>query len=212
MGRTTAEQTVEYIQSHADIRSCLKKGLLNYAALARRITQELGMERRTTQEAISIAALRYRETLKKEISYEREIKKILAESEIEVRNKMEIFILPREVIFSDLENIQQQVKRKQGVFYLLEGANSCTVITQEKFSALIVKKYAHRILRRHQNIALVHFQSPEEIEHTPGIIYYLTAVFFEHGVNIIELFSFWTDTIFAIRKDDVGKAMEFLQF
>ena len=74
MEKTTAEITVEYIKEHSDIKSCLKKRLLNYSSLSRLIAKELDIEKKTSKEAILIAARRFREKLKKELDHEKDIK------------------------------------------------------------------------------------------------------------------------------------------
>ena len=56
MDKTTAELTTEYIKQHPAIKSCLKKGLLNYSSLSRLISKELNIGKKTSKEAILIAA------------------------------------------------------------------------------------------------------------------------------------------------------------
>ncbi len=212
MAKTTSEQTLEYIKEHIDIKNCLKKDIINYSALSRLIAKELSIEKKTSQEAILMAARRYQEKLKEEIDFEKNIRNLLAKSEIEIKNKIEVYIFQKNIKFIEIEEIQKEVKKESETFYLLEGSNNYTIILPEKFSKLVLKKFKNYIIRRHEGLALIRLKSPEDIEDIPGIVYYLTSFFYEKGVNITEVMSFWTDTLFTVKKEDINKVINFLKF
>ena len=212
MAKTTTEQTVEYIKEHVDIKHCLKKGIINYSSLARLIAKELAIEKISSREAILMATRRYQEKLKEEANVEKEIKSLLAKSEIEIKNKIEVFIVEKNINLSDIDEIQKEVKKTSDTFYLLEGSNNYTIIIPEKCSKLVLKKFKNKIIRRNEGLALIGLKSPEDIEDIPGIVHYLTSFFYENGVNITEVMSFWTDTLLTIKKEDVNKALNFLKF
>ena len=115
MDKTTTEITHEYIKEHVDVKSCLKKGLINYSSLSRMIAKELNIEKKTSKEAILIAARRFKEKLKSEINNEKKIKTLLAESEIEIKNKITIFIFEKGLNFDQLYGIEKQIKKESGI-------------------------------------------------------------------------------------------------
>lgn len=211
MNKTATETTNEYIKEHADIKSCLKKGLINYSSLARLISKELNIEKKTSKEAILIAARRFQERLKQEINYEKKIKNLLANSEIEVKNKVTILILKKNLDLDQIHDIEKFIKKDSGIFYLLEGSAHYSIITQDKYANQF-QKFGKNIIVRHENQALINYKSPKDIEYVPGVVAYLTSLFTEHNVNITEIMSFWTDTLFIINNDDANKAMGFLKF
>lgn len=210
MKNTTTELTKEYIKEHPYIRSCLKKGLINYSALSRLIAKELNIEKKTSKEAILIAARRFREKLKKDVSHEKKIKELLAKSEIEIKNKIIVFIIGKNINFDSVEKIQRIIKKESGTFYILEGSGNYTIITQEKYSNLIESKF--EIIQKNKNLILINFKSPKEIEQMTGVISFLTSLFAENEVNIIELLSCWKDTFFIIESKDINKTINFLKF
>lgn len=212
MDKTTTELTNEYIKEHPDIKSCLKKGLINYSSLSRLIAKELDIEKKTSKEAILIAAIRFREKLKKEVSHEKKIKELLARSEIDIKNKIVIFIMDKNLNFDYIGEVQKQIKKEYGVFYILEGSDNYIIITQEKYSHLIENRLKLKIIKKNQGLVLIYFKSAREIEQTHGVISYLTSLFAENGVNILELLSCWTDSLFVIDSKDVNKAINFLRF
>jgi aspartokinase len=206
--KTTAELTIEYIKSHPNIKSCLKNGLINYSSLARQISKELKIEKKTSIEAILVAARRFQDKLSKEKVYEKKIKYLLRDSEIEIKNKIVVFIINKSISKESFQKIQSEA----GLFYVLEGSNSYTIITQEKNAVQLEKKLKGFIIKTNKDLALVNIISGKDIENIPGVIAYLTSLFAENGVNILEFLSSWTDTLFVIDKKDVNKVIEFLEF
>lgn len=212
MEKTTTELTVEYIKEHPNIKSCLKKGLINYSSLARLIAKELDIEKKTSKEAILIAARRFREKLRGEVGQEKKIRELLAKSEIEMKNKIVVFILEKTVNLDSIDELHKRIRKEMGIFYLLEGSDNYTVVTQERFLRLLEDKFKLKMIKRSRDLALINFKSPKEIEEMVGVIAYVTSLFAEHGVNIVELLSAWTDTLFVIESSDVNKAITFLRF
>lgn len=212
MEKTTTELTIEYIKEHPDIKSCLKKGLINYSALSRLIAKELDIEKKTSKEAILIAARRFREKIKKEEAYENRIRELLSKSEIELRNKIIVFILDKDFNPDLIEGLQNKIRKESGIFFLLEGSDNYTLITQEKYEDIIEPNLRKFIIQKTKDLALVIFKSPKEIEHICGVVAYITSLFAENGVNILEFLSCWTDTLFIINSKDVNKTLNFLRF
>ena len=60
--KSIAVLTREYIKTHPSIADCLGDGLINYSALARKISKELAIKK---EEAILIAARRYASEVQK---------------------------------------------------------------------------------------------------------------------------------------------------
>jgi len=212
MEKTTTEVTIEYIKEHPDIKSCLKKGLINYSSLSRMIAKELEIEKKTSKEAILISARRFREKIKKEEVYEHRIRELLSKSEIELRNKIIVFILDKDFNPDFIDGFQKKIRKESGTFFLLEGSGNYTLITQEKYEAIIEPKLKNSIIQKTKNLALVNFKSPKEIEHIYGVVAYITSLFAENGVNILEFLSCWTDTLFIIKAEDANKTLSFLRF
>lgn len=212
MEKTTTELTNEYIKEHPSIKSCLKKGLINYSSLARLIAKDLGIEKKTSKEAILIAARRFQEKLKKEFSHEKKIKDLMADSSVDIKNKITVFILEKYINLDDIDEIQQRIRKEAGTFYILEGSDNYTIITQEKYSNLIEKKFNLKIIKKNINLALINFISSQDVEMMEGWLSYVTSLFAENGVNILEFLSCWKDTLFIIDSKDVNKTINFLKF
>jgi len=206
----TAKLTVEYIKEHPYIKSCLKKGLINYSALARLISENLRIEKKTSLEAILVAARRYQEKLKNDFVNEKKIRDLLSDSEIEIKNKINTFIVNKNIDFGLIETLQKRVKKENGTLFILEGSESYTIIIQGHPE--LEKELSMIIIHEKKNLAMIKIKSPRQIENTIGVLSYLTSLFAENGVNIIEFMSSWKDTLFIIDLKDINKTMDFLNF
>lgn len=212
MAQTTTELTVEYIKEHPYIRNCLKQGLINYSSLARKIAKDLKIEKKTSKEAILVAARRFQEKLKKESGQDKKIRLLLSNSEMEIKNKINVFILDKNINLAHVDGIHTIIRKDAGTFSILEGSDNYTIITQEKYSSLVLKKFSAQVLKHHKDLVWINLKSSKDIENVKGVVSYLTSLFAENEVNLVEFLSCWTDTIFLIEEKDLNKAINFLRF
>jgi len=204
--------TENYILEHPSIKDCLKNGLINYSSLSRQIASELNLDLKKNFDAILIACRRFKRKLKKEEVFESKILKILKESKIEIKNKVIAVVLEKDIFFGDLLNLEKEIKKRKEIFRIIEGISAITIITTEDFIDLIKKYFKNEIVLENKNLAEITIKSPKDIETTPGTYAYLCSLFGENNINIVETLSCWTDTIFLVKEEDVGKVMGLLRF
>ena len=206
------KQTQKYIQEHPTVKDCLKRGLVNYSALAREIAFELGLDTKKNFDALLISARRYQAKVKGEKSSQDRVLSILKQSRIEIKNRMVAFVLEKDSPNAILIDVENQVKKSGEIIHVIEGASAITLITVSEFSKQIQKSLKRHIIRENPNLVEVVLKSPKEIETTTGIMGYLCSLLGENDVNIVETMSCWTDTIFVIHEKYLSKAMELLKF
>ena len=204
--------TENYVLEHPSIKDCLKNNLVNFSSLSRKIAEELDLNMRKNFDAILIACRRFQRKLKKEETFESRILKILKKSKVEIKNKIIAIVLERDIYFENLINLEKEIKKRKEIFRIIEGASGITVITTDDFIDLIKKYFKNKIVLENKNLAEIIIKSPEEIETTPGTYAYLASLFGENNINIVESLSCFTDTIFLIKEEDVGKAIGLLRF
>jgi hypothetical protein len=210
--KTTTELTNEYIKEHPYVKVCLKKGLINYSSLARLIAKDLGIGKASSKEAIVIAARRFREKLKEEAGYEKKTKDLLSRSEMDIKNKIVVYVVEKSIDMEYVDEIQKAVRKESGTFYILEGSGNYVIITQEKYAGRVKEMVKSKMVGQKKDLVLITLKSPEAIEETTGVLYYITSLFAENGINMVEFISCWTDTLFVIKAEDMAKAMNFLKF
>ena len=202
----------EYISNHPSVKDCLKNDLINFSSLSRQIAKELDLNLKKNFDAILIACRRYQRKLKNEGVLENKILKILKNSKIEIKNKVIAVVLEKDVFFGTLQNLEKEIKKRNEIFRIIEGASAITVITAEEFLETIRKYFKNKIIVENTNLAEITIKSPKEIEEVPGTYAYLCSLFGENNINIVETLSCWTDTIFLIDEKDTGKVMGLLRF
>ena len=131
---------------------------------------------------------------------------------MEIKNKINVFILDKNINLAQMDEIHAIIRKEAGTCSILEGSDNYTIITQEKYSPLILKKFRTKVLKHHKNLVWINLKSSKDIENVRGVVSYLTSLFAENEVNIVEFLSCWTDTIFLIDEKDLNKAINFLIF
>ena len=200
-----------YISGHPSVKDCLKNGLINYSSLSRQIASELNIDLKKNFDAVLIACRRFKRKLKRGEIHENKILKVLKGSKIEIKNKITAVVLEKDIFFGNLLNLEKEIKKSREIFRVIEGVSAITIITAEEFLPLISRYFKNKIILENRNLAEITIKSPEEIETTPGTYAYLCSMFGENNINIVETLSCWTDTIFLVKEEDIGKAMGLLR-
>ena len=204
--------TENYILEHPSIKDCLKNGLINYSSLSRQIGGDLNLNLKNNFDAILIACRRLKRKLRKEEAFESKILNILKHSKIEIKNKIIAIVLEKDIYFGHLHNLEKEIKKNKEIFRIIEGISAITIITTEDFLDLIKKYFKNKIILENKNLAEITIKSPQEIETTPGTYAYICSLFGDNNINIMETLSCFTDTIFLVKEEDVGKVMGLLRF
>ncbi|MCX8154142.1 MAG: ACT domain-containing protein [Candidatus Bathyarchaeota archaeon] len=184
-----AKTVRSHLQNKPYLLEALEKGIVNLSELARQIQKELKIENTS---AIKAALRRFAEDLQKhKQKREEKVLQVLKRSNIAVYDRKAVMITSKEV------NIKNGMKVDLlGKFvYLLDRSDM-----PDRISTLV----------KHDNCTMIVIHSPEELEATPGVVAFLTALLAEQNVNIIEFISCWTETIIVVEKKDSLKAYEVL--
>ena len=209
---TTTELTEKYLSKHPSILDCLKNGIVNYSKLSRKIAKELDIEKKTSLEAILIACRRYEAKIKNGKILEDKILEILKESELEIKNKIAVTIVDKRKYLWKIIEIENKFQKSADTFYAIEGSKVFTIITTEKHLQDLKTLFGNAIIKTSKNLAMITIKSPKELENTPGVNAFVYSKFREHGINIVEQMSCWTDTIVVISENDIPTVMSFLRF
>lgn len=209
---TTTELTEKYLEEHPVIKNSLKQSIVNYSKLSRKIAKDLNIEKQNSLDAILIACRRYAEKLKTGSKYEEKVINLMKKSELEIKNKIIVCIIDKRIYLDNLSEIEKKVRTLADVFYVIEGSKVFTIITSEKYCDELNKLFKRNMVKISKNLAMLILKSPETLENVPGVIAYISSLFAERGINIVEIVSCWTDTIIIIEEKDIKVALNFLRF
>ena len=204
--------TEDYISEHPYVKDCLKKDLINYSSLTRQICSDLDLNLKKNFDAVLIACRRYFRKIKSEATTEKKIIDILKGSKIEVKNKINSIILEKNIVFSNLLELEKEAKKFLETFHIIEGTASITIITTDDFSKKVKQVFRNKIVKEYTDLVEVILKSPREIVTTAGVISYIYSLLGENDINVVDTLSSWTDTIFLVEEKDLSRVMEFLRF
>lgn len=208
---STTELTQEFILEHQSILDCLKRGVINYSALARVIGKELGIQKKASMEAILIAARRFKDKIKGPVLDER-IAGLFRAINIDIKNNIVICTLDKNVYPDSLIEIEKAIKREKELFFSIEGTKTITLIIQKKNTNLLERRFKNNIIKKEENLSLITLSHTPSVEGTPGVLYHLFNLFFEHEINIEEFMSCHRDTLIVVQSKNIPKLMKFLKF
>jgi aspartokinase len=204
--------TEEYIQTHPYAKECIKKKLINYSSLSRQICEDLNLELKRYFDAVLIACRRYYNKIQKEESFENKILNILKNSKLEIRNKISVIVLEKNILFSNLIDIEKEAKKILETIHIIESSSAVTVITSAETAKGIKRVFKNKIIKEYQDLVEIILKSPIQIITTSGVASYLFSILGENGINILDTLSSYTDTIFVIEEKDLSRTMQLLKF
>lgn len=203
--------TESYINEHPSIKDTLKKGLINYSSLARKIIEDKDLPE-DKFDAVLIACRRTYSKLKKDKGKENKILEILKKSKVELKNKIVVIVLEKDIHMPNLLEVEKKAVKASEVFHIVQSPSAITVATSEDFLGELKKVFKNKILTQETGLAEITLKSPKEIETTPGAVAYLYSLLGENNINVLETMSCWTDTIFIIKDKEIAKVMELFSF
>ena len=182
-----AQNVRNHLRNKPYLLEALEKGIVNLSELSRQIQEELKIQNTS---AVKAALRRFSEELQKhKQKREEKVLQILKRSSIAVYDRKSVMITSKEI------------NTKNGMKVDLLG----------KFVYLLDRSdLPESTLVKHDNCTMIVMHSPEELEATPGVVAFLTALLAEQNVNIVEFISCWTETIIVVEKKDSLKAYEVL--
>ncbi|MBI3412813.1 MAG: ACT domain-containing protein [Candidatus Aenigmarchaeota archaeon] len=188
--RTLHSRVRSYIENHPFISNMLAAGIVNYSALARKMQKEIG----GNVETVKVAIARETKNAVKFRGYdENRVIELLKKSRISVQDKTAVVISENKLNIPRL--IASEITQ-----------NNVYVVDQTK---LDLSETRH--IKISKDLAALVITSPEKIEHTPGVIAFLTQFFASKGVNIRELISCYTDTIIVLDQKNGARVFALLQ-
>jgi aspartokinase len=186
---TIAQNVRNHLRNKPYLLEALEKGIVNLSELSRQIQKELKIDNTS---AVKAALRRFSEELQKhKQKREEKVLQILKRSGIAVYDRKSVMITSKEINTKNGMKVDLLGK----FVYLLDRGDA-----PGRINALV----------KHDNCTMIVMHSPEELEATPGVVAFLTALLAEQNVNIIEFISCWTETIIVVEKKDSLKAYEVL--
>jgi len=191
---STSELVWLYVKQRPFLKEVLRQGVVNYSALARRISAD-AFGSKARQNAVKMALIRLGGRMEEvESGLEERILSVLKRSSMVLKSKVAIVISKRE-----LEGIRplSNVKSGRHITYIVE---------QREIERIPPKA----LWKREENLNLIIIESPEDVEEVPGVISYILGSLASEGINVVEFISCYTDTLLVVRQADTERAYRIL--
>jgi hypothetical protein len=184
-----------YVKRRPYIKELLRSGVVNYSALARKLSLEIfGREKNLA--AVKASLIRIARRLSEnEESLEEKVLNVLKDSSITITTKVAVVISS-----SPLEKLKPLsfVKSRNYITYIVPEL----ALNEIKKSSGIIK------IERVLNLITIH--STDEIEKVPGVIAMILNALASDGINVVEFISCYTDTLLVVKEADTTRAFEIL--
>jgi len=185
--RSVADIIEEYMEENPILCYYLNENLINISSLARKIKKELNLNK--SFEAIMISIYRFAQ--KKQAVYKiDEAKSILSKTTLNIYSDYVVLVA----------DLKQKIKAKN----LIAFSNTQVAIGEK--SELV--GYKNNALYYQDGLSLIELKHNKNIEKIPGVLFYILAMFYQQGINIIEVFSAWDSTYLLIEKKHIEKVIK----
>ncbi len=204
------KMTEKYLDDHPSIRDCIRNKLINYSKLSRKIIAEHNLGSRNF-DAVLVACRRYYRKISKTDVLEDKILSIFAKSMVEVKNKIAVAVVGKDIFTEDLIDLEKKAKKLKESFYAIEGTKEITLVFSETFLEDVKSRFKGNLIEIFRQLAIVVIRSPEGLQdETPGFITFITGRVSNRGVNILEFMSCWSESLMVISEKDIANVMSAL--
>jgi hypothetical protein len=202
-----ARQVRDYLDAHPVLADAIRLRIGNYSAIARRISEDLGVK---ANEAVLAACRRYPKGT--ESFREGGIRRVLRKSRIETRTKVAAITVVQGVdVLQRLGDVVEELLDENSLCRLIQVSRGTVIIIDEDSVPRVTRALREgQIISVRKNLIEVAVTSPESIEETPGLLRHLAGVLAAQGINIVEALSCYTDTIFLLHQSDLSGATNVL--
>ena len=188
MCMSTANIVRMYLKNKPYMLEALETGIVNLSALSRLIQKDLKLK---DYHAVKAAVRRYAQHIwKARHSIEQRALSVLKGNKITILDGISILVMDKEI---DIHN-RAKIKIDDYYIYLVDS----NILKKARIKGNIIKKY--------ENCSAINIHSEENVENVSGVMAFVTSLFAEYGINIIELISCYTENILVIRRDETLKA------
>ncbi len=209
--KSTSELAKEEIMSSLYINEVLKRGMINFSALARDILPRIKCKNKKANFAsVLIAIQRYYDNNKSQDN-KNVLLKLLKNSELIMKNKICSLTLERtKPVMSLINKISQQIRWDMGdIMFFIQGSSEITVVADKKNEKLFLR-LGNKIIEKKENLALLSLRETEETspysKDIPGFLAILTNTLSDNNINIIDIASTYKQIIFILNEKDLMKS------
>jgi len=201
-----SKQVREELESDIYVNKAIRLGIANCSAIAKNLSHKVG----GSEDALKMAVLRYSRDACK--NYEEEsigIAGVLSQTKITLISNVCVLVFERSPTTHAAAN---NLGGDDEIYSILASQKVILVMTSDENEGYVVDKLGREnIIQKSPGLCMLRLTSPSRIENVPGVIAHVLDQLAQHGINIVDLYSCYTDTNLVIERKDALKAFELLE-
>src|SRR5437660_11857783 len=179
-----AREVREYIAAHPSVSDGLKMGIVNYSALARKISKELGIRQR---EAVLAACRRY--PVEKLRGYSEDaVRRMLQKSRVQTRTKVAPLTVAEGVaVLQRLGDVVEELLDENRVCRLIQVSQGTVIIVDDDSVSRVTKKLrSEHLIGVTRGLVEIDVARPQTNEKTAGPLPFVSAATAPRATNITD--------------------------
>jgi hypothetical protein len=196
----------EALETDIYVNKAIKLGIANCSAIAKNLSQTVG----GSEDALKMAVLRYsREACRRHEQESAGIADVLGRTKITLLSNICVLVFERSPQTHAAAN---SLGADDDVFSILASQRVILVMTSDDNEKYVVDKVGREnIIQKTSGLCMLRLTSPSRIEDVPGVLAHILDQLAQHGINIVDTYSCYTDTNLVIERRDALKAFELLE-
>jgi len=205
---SVARRVRAHLDAHPVLGNAIRLGIANHSAVARRVSEDLGISR---PEAVIAACRRYPRG-RSEATRSASIDRLVRRSRIETRTKVAAVTFTQgSDVLQRVADVVEELLDENALCRLIQVSQGTVILVDEESVPRLTKVVrSDQVLGVRKGLVEVSVTSPETVEQTPGLLTLLTGVLSAQSINIVEALSCYTDTIFLLDEKDLSRAVTVL--
>ena len=199
------------MQKYPHIEEYFALGIINYRAMARAIQNDVRQELGKDANLLSIVTAIRRFPAKKMRGDKEKVAQVLSESHVNL--KYDIGVITVRLLPESLKKIEKLHSRIAGLraLQVIQGLQTVTIVTEDRFLDTVKKIFGDEVIEEREGLASVIVTSPKTIVETSGVISHFANILALDGINIVEMMSSHTETLFIVDEKDALKSIEIIR-
>lgn len=190
----------------------LRQGIINYAALAdniqQQVEQQLGKD--ASSAAIIMALRRHSEHLQATDAKP----KLSLNTQLTLKTGLVYFSVKRSPqLFRKLEGLYKAFDYESGdTFNVIHGNNEVSIVANDKHERKIAAALQdEHVTTKEKNLVSVSVEPEKDFAYTPGVLFSVTRKLYWDNINIFEIVTTSTELTFIFQKKDAMRAYSSMQ-
>ena len=203
-----ARRVREYLDGHPNLGNAVRLGVANHSAIARLVSEDLGLRNPT---AVLAACRRYPRG-RGDAARAAGVARLARRSRIETRTRVAaVTVSPGPEVLQRVADVMEELLDENLLCRFIQVSRGAVILVDEESVARLTKVLrSDQLVNVRKALVEVSVTSPETVERTPGLLTLLTGVLSAQGINIVEALSCYTDTIFLLDEGDLSRAVTIL--